>query len=139
MDPVRVCQQCGHIAWCFSDEIEKPCSVCNGNCIIVDTLSIKELYLMTASEKEQFAINYVGHDFDPELKLKRIEYDANKRASIRKRAEEANAKHPECPTCHSRDTKAISGLERGVSIISLGLLSKKINKSFKCNNCGYTW
>lgn len=46
---------------------------------------------------------------------------------------------PECPTCHSKNIQRISGLERGTSIAILGLFSKKINKSFKCKNCGYTW
>lgn len=46
---------------------------------------------------------------------------------------------PKCPTCQSTDIRKIGGLERGASIIGLGLFSKKINKTFKCNNCGYTW
>lgn len=46
---------------------------------------------------------------------------------------------PHCPTCNSTNVCRISGLERGVSIAMLGLFSKKINKSFKCNACGYTW
>lgn len=44
-----------------------------------------------------------------------------------------------CPTCGSTDVQKITGLERGISIATLGLFSKKINKSFKCNHCGYTW
>ncbi len=46
---------------------------------------------------------------------------------------------PKCPHCRSTRIKTISGFERGVSVLTLGLFSKKINKSFKCNNCGYTW
>lgn len=46
---------------------------------------------------------------------------------------------PTCPTCHSKNVKLISAVERGVSIIGFGIFSKKINKSFKCKNCGYTW
>ncbi len=46
---------------------------------------------------------------------------------------------PKCPHCHSTQIKSISGLERGASVLTWGLFSKKINKSFKCNNCGYTW
>ena len=44
-----------------------------------------------------------------------------------------------CPTCGSNNTNKISGTERAVSVMGLGLFSKKINKSFKCKNCGYTW
>lgn len=46
---------------------------------------------------------------------------------------------PKCPTCGSTNIKKISGIERGASIAAFGIFSKKINKTFKCNNCGYTW
>lgn len=46
---------------------------------------------------------------------------------------------PKCPTCGSTNIQKITGLERGISVATLGLFSKKINKSFKCNHCGYTW
>lgn len=44
-----------------------------------------------------------------------------------------------CPTCQSTNVKPISGFNRGVSIAMLGVFSKKINKSFECKSCGYTW
>lgn len=46
---------------------------------------------------------------------------------------------PKCPTCGSTNIRKISTGERMVSVGILGLFSKKINKSFKCNKCGYTW
>ncbi len=46
---------------------------------------------------------------------------------------------PKCPTCGSSNVHKINGLERGASVMMLGLFSKKINKSYKCNNCNYTW
>lgn len=51
----------------------------------------------------------------------------------------SNEHAPKCPTCGSLDVGNIGGLERGASILTLGIFSKKINKSFKCNNCGYLW
>lgn len=44
-----------------------------------------------------------------------------------------------CPTCGSHKVSSIGALERGASVAMLGLFSKKINKSFKCGSCGYTW
>ena len=44
-----------------------------------------------------------------------------------------------CPTCSSTDVEKISSTERAGSVFLLGMFSKKINKSFKCKNCGYTW
>lgn len=46
---------------------------------------------------------------------------------------------PKCPTCQSTNIKKISPGERVTSVAMLGLFSKKINKSFKYKNCGYTW
>lgn len=46
---------------------------------------------------------------------------------------------PKCPHCQSTNIAKISGAERTMSVIGLGILSKKINKSFKCKSCGYTW
>ena len=46
---------------------------------------------------------------------------------------------PKCPHCKSTNIKSISTLNRGASIAMWGLFSKKINKSFECNHCGYTW
>lgn len=46
---------------------------------------------------------------------------------------------PKCPNCSSTNINSISGLNRGVSIAMWGVFSKKINKTFECKNCGYTW
>lgn len=35
--------------------------------------------------------------------------------------------------------RKIDVLERGASVVMWGLFSKKINKTFKCKNCGHTW
>ena len=52
---------------------------------------------------------------------------------------ESNNHIPKCPTCQSTDIRKIGGLERGASILTFGIFSKKINKTFKCNNCGMTF
>lgn len=46
---------------------------------------------------------------------------------------------PHCPTCGSTNIRKMGGVECGASIVVFGLFSKKINKTFKCQNCGYTW
>jgi len=55
--------------------------------------------------------------------------------------EEFDRKHakPKCPTCGSTDIQKIGVGERVASVATLGLISKKINKTFKCKNCKYTW
>lgn len=46
---------------------------------------------------------------------------------------------PKCPTCSSTNVQKIGTGERVASVATLGIFSKKINKSFKCKSCGYTW
>ena len=46
---------------------------------------------------------------------------------------------PKCPTCGSTNIRKIGAGERTASILGLGLFSRKINKTWKCNNCGHTW
>lgn len=46
---------------------------------------------------------------------------------------------PHCPHCNSTNISKIGAGERAASIAVLGVFSKKINKSFKCKDCGYTW
>lgn len=44
-----------------------------------------------------------------------------------------------CPFCQSTNVRKIGTGERAVSVLGLGLFSTKINKSFKCNDCGGTF
>lgn len=44
-----------------------------------------------------------------------------------------------CLYCGSENVRKISGTERTISVLTLGFLSSKINKSFKCNDCGGTF
>lgn len=69
--------------------------------------------------------------FFPDLTLQQI-------AQANAQAQELLNK-PKCPTCGSTNIKKIGGVERGASIWAFGIFSKKINKTFKCGNCGYTW
>ena len=72
-----------------------------------------------------------------EYQLKMSQFKANLKQQESSKVEEDNK--PKCPHCHSTNIKPISGTERAVSIIGLGIFSKKINKSFKCLDCKYTW
>lgn len=69
-----------------------------------------------------------------------IEYKKNislKQATIKCNNYQSNT--PKCPTCGSTNIKLITATERATSILGLGIFSKKINKSYKCLNCKYTW
>ncbi len=46
---------------------------------------------------------------------------------------------PRCPTCGSTDIQKIGAVDGVVSTQFWGVSSKKIAKTYKCNNCGYMW
>lgn len=46
---------------------------------------------------------------------------------------------PRCPHCNSTNIQSIGTGERIGSIMMFGMFSKKMNKSFKCLDCKYTW
>lgn len=69
-----------------------------------------------------------------ELKMSQFRAQVNAQVEYKR---QSNVPH--CPTCKSTNIAKISGTERAASIIGLGIFSKKINKSFKCKDCGYTW
>lgn len=77
------------------------------------------------------------------LRSKGIEPLSPEQKALNNEAERLNrlAKQnkPKCPTCSSTNVQKIGTGERAVSVAMLGIFSKKINKSFKCKNCGYTW
>lgn len=55
------------------------------------------------------------------------------------RQQSIRSSKPKCPTCGSTNIRKIGTGERVASVVGFGLLSKKINKTWKCNNCGHTW
>lgn len=69
-------------------------------------------------------------EFSQEAYNKRINYVPSDYVSINS---------PKCPTCQSTNVQKIGTGERVASVAMMGIFSKKINKSFKCKSCGYTW
>jgi len=74
-----------------------------------------------------------------EYQLKLNQFRLQKEEADRIFEQELEDARPHCPHCHSKNIKSISALNRGASIAVWGIFSKKINKSFECKSCGYTW
>lgn len=72
-----------------------------------------------------------------EFKTKIAQFKVQVDAQEERERQEKNK--PKCPTCGSTNIRKIGTGERVASVVGLGLLSKKINKTWKCNNCGHTW
>lgn len=46
---------------------------------------------------------------------------------------------PRCPTCTSKDVRKITFNEKAKGFALLGVFSRKVQKQFHCNSCGYEW
>ena len=119
------CPKCLKASW-TKDGIGETCIFCN-------TKMKKSIYA-TYDEVHQFCENHPelkqSPEFSQEAYNKRVNYVP---------VDYMNVNSPKCPTCGSSNVQNIGTSERVASVAMFGLFSKKINKSFKCKNCGYTW
>lgn len=136
---IKKCDKCGDIAvYTSTYNIHKE-NNCNGN-LIETSLSYDDFcVLCDISEDNAFLQAMI------DLKEKDIiEYNL-KMSQFKSQLEQPksnktqNDTTPRCPHCKSANIKPISALNRVASIAMLGVFSKKINKSFECLNCKYTW
>ncbi len=144
------CKKCGRVI-CEWHDGNTLCDHCKALMYLVPEKYIRRDEILTDKEDARRAIVIreelvkPSPEFDQELFEHLDEFEARERAEgeaalqMFKAAREGRQHQPECPTCHSKNIQRISGLERGASVALFGLFSKKINKSFKCNSCGYTW
>ena len=113
----------------------------------------------TIEESQFYGIEVFGIDKNPlyskeaafkTAELRAVERKRKEKERDAKRKEEAMQKlmeqvhssvssKPRCPTCGSTNVSKIDAIDRAVSIGTLGIFSNKINKSFKCKDCGCTW
>lgn len=148
------CKKCGRVV-----QRAKICDICGSITYQVpNKYLMKDIDILIDSKLEdQFMEECIksSPEFDEELFNNRDKIKAQKSAeyerdmaigdAIRQGADVKTAfrnggqNMPKCPTCGSTNIRKMSGVERGASIWAFGIFSKKINKTFKCGNCGYTW
>ena len=167
MRELLFCNKCGNVSSSDNNEIGDRCWSCNVGKFIGTGVEYNKAYSEVSKEyKEKHPGDYPSAKESDEMLREKYFYgklDSEvSKAAVEKREysespegiEEQNritdqwyAKQnaqkfstgPKCPTCGSTNIRKISTGERMVSVGILGLFSKKINKSFKCNSCGYTW
>ena len=148
------CKKCGRVV-----QRAKICDICGSVTYQVPTQYLmKDVdFLIDSKLEDQFIEECVksSPEFDEYLFNNRDKIRAQKSAeyerdmaigdAIRQGADVKTAfrnggqNMPKCPTCGSLNVRHISGGERVASVGFFGIFSKKINKTFKCGNCGYTW
>ena len=155
---IKYCSKCGDTQWTES----KTCRVCKS--LLKESDAKYELYINaymqgksiktgnTFEENEQRLFEEVikpNPEFDPDLYARKDEIIKQKQEQemneFRRQTGGASwvddkiGNKPKCPTCGSTNIKQITIGERIGSITMFGIFSKKINKSFKCLDCKYTW
>lgn len=136
---IKKCDKCGKIGACTKNTQVHKINDCNGNyietpisyrefCILCDISEDNDFFqaMIDLKEKDIIEFNFKISQFRNQVEQQKY-------------TEAQNDTTPRCPHCHSSNIKPISALNRGTSIAMLGVFSKKINKSFECKNCGYTW
>ena len=150
MSGIKFCQNCrsknnqdlfysGYYNWLNDDCYECPMKDC-GQKLIDINLSKEDFDIITSISKDitflESMINLKETDpIEFQLKLNQFKTQLQQQESSKIQ----NDTTPRCPHCHSTNIKSISGLNRGASIAMWGIFSKKINKSFECLDCKYTW
>ena len=137
---VKQCKKCKEIMGaCRPESLKHTANNCNGELeelnISGDELSIIE-DISTDKDFIQAMIDLKENDII-EYNIKISQFKTQLQQQKSSKAQTDNA--PRCPHCKSTNIKPISTINRGASIAMWGMFSKKINKSFECKNCGYTW
>ena len=149
MCPGYVCKECAQIyLYSLKSEVKNGCKNCGSKNLIEasnwwnDSIEISLKNKNNKEGKILEEIAYVENILNRQLTEheKQIYYNRSTEAAQWTKNLMNEAKHqPKCPTCQSTNIRKIGTLERGASVGMFGLFSKKINKTFKCNNCDYTW
>lgn len=129
----------GYMPFLYDSDYE--CPICGNKLKDIDISTEDYMLIVKISSDTKFIQSMIKlHDTDQieyQLKLNQFKLQQEQSENIKEQQRESSVPH--CPHCHSTNIKSISGLNRGVSIAMLGIFSKKINKSFECKDCGYTW
>ena len=142
------CKKCGRIIlFIIEDKLECDCCHSKVSPVPDEFLVGKSKMVINKNLKQQFINEYIktSPEFDQYLFDHRDEILAKQSAEFDakmahgKAILEEQSRVPKCPTCHSTNIRKMGGIERGASIYAFGIFSKKVNKTFKCQNCGYTW
>lgn len=115
----------------------KECQYCNSSNIseLNSTATLGDYFIIKKISKDANFIKAMMELHDEDI----IEYNLKLSQFRNQVNQQQESTKPHCPHCKSTNIKSISGFNRGASIAMWGIFSKKINKSFECLDCKYTW
>lgn len=136
---VEICPKCGR----FSEGAlyYLKCDYC-GSTMAQTDLTMDE-WISVLMKKDAFSFvedmanKYGNNQFSEEMFNARMGHNHSNSHTSEQKKEETNI--PKCPTCGSTKIRKISGTKRAASILSFGILSNNIGKTYECLNCKYKW
>lgn len=131
----RYCYICGY----ETDEDIYECPQCLCEDVFVASKDEEELMILFDDRELTNAMIKLKKDNLVEYKLKLQQFKNAKEQQKVAEEKKCQENQVHCPYCNSTQVSKISGTERAMSVIGLGIFSKKINKSFKCKSCGGTF
>lgn len=147
-DKAWICTKCGEIY--NIDILKRPiCEYCNNILVQTDISNneaCKNLYRMKKDEYDnyekelakKYGSNFSEKAFDErkqEIHKDVTEYKKQLDATPHQSTQQQHITQVTCPYCKSTNTKKISTTGKVASVLSFGLLSKKVGKQWYCNNC----
>ena len=130
-----------------SDLIYLKCRFCNGKVIGTDKTGKEAMdifYRDPSNYLNNYAKKYIKDTFSEEayerrlliIKAENEHKDSNYYIdNSSTQTTQSTSSHVTCPYCKSTNTKKISTTGRVASVLSFGLLSKKVGKQWYCNDC----
>ena len=152
MTTKKICKSCGAISF----NKEDICPVCNIPLITVPFFTGRKIDNLGGEDRDKYIEEITGQKLNPIMVQKRKDYlkkiykeqkeilQKRIRKSEESRINEYQQKYLaehniHCPYCNSSNVTKIGTVNRAISVGMLGLASKKIGKTHKCNDCGSTW
>lgn len=114
----------------MNNEVDKKlirkCTLCGSEYLKPQAICPKcNIVLMKLSDYER--LNMDGNRANFQKEVKRQEKLLQEQNTIK------------CPNCQSTDVQKLSTASKVVGVGLLGLASKTVGKTYKCNKCGYYW
>lgn len=143
MSNLKVCKKCkaNNIGafngyWPYLEEDYNICKECGGFLENTNIDSNDFWIIWTISHDNSFLEAMIDlHDKDIieyELKMSQFRTQLGQQKAVEEKQEDNAVK---CPYCKSDNVRKISATSRASSVMMFGILSKKIGKQWRCNNC----
>lgn len=130
---VTFCERCGYLKGALNNSRICPCC---GYTLIDSELSFESFMALSDDELYRYSEAHLDPSVSTSEYFRKYKaWNEALSAKIDREHAEFNRDHPECPYCHTRNTKRISTSSRLLSVGLFGLGSKKIGKQWHCDNC----